>query len=506
MKKQYFLYLFMGLFSTMFFTSCKKDKIAPANQHTAFVKYYGHVLDQEGHDVKVLTTEEGATEYLILGSSKSFGSLALGRAFRDMYLIKTDSLGNEIWSRKFGNDTGEQTAELRTDEDDDEEYEEEYDEVGKRLLVLKDGSGYLLAGTRTRYVTNENNQWVSVDKKIILYQVDTDGEKVKSHVHDYIGWSENEENEEKPCCSEELYDIVELDPEVEASLGSTAGKFVIAGSTTRVDRTKPDFEEEGGNDKKDIFAVKLDENFETLWSRAYGFVREDNGVSILVLSNSYAVAGTVKIPQGSSSFVNAYTLVEYNKSSGNVINTQEYESGGIAQSACWDDLNQVITIFGTVDGENLKIVQASENFDEIGKHDVSLNPNGNHGYKTSGPKTASDIVLLPGKEGYLLSATTKADIDIRDVKDAEGNPEKITGAETIHMIKLDSKFNTQQERIMGYGKSSAAGRIALIEKLEAGATTATALGYVLTGTFDIGTNAMVGLVRTNTDLSFNSDE
>lgn len=55
---------------------------------------YGGIEDDIGYSVKQ-TQDKG---FLIVGESDSFGGLA-GK----MYLIKTDSLGNELWSKTFGN-------------------------------------------------------------------------------------------------------------------------------------------------------------------------------------------------------------------------------------------------------------------------------------------------------------------------------------------------------------------------------------------------------------------
>jgi hypothetical protein len=137
--------------------SCKRESFSPS-QAESFIKFFGPQGNNEGFDVKVLdnggyvmagttTTESGTNIILILtdkygnesGSPKQFGgphddhahslivlsdggfailgSTTLERnGVKNMYLIRTDSHGNELWTKTFGgnsNAVGYSLAETR---------------------------------------------------------------------------------------------------------------------------------------------------------------------------------------------------------------------------------------------------------------------------------------------------------------------------------------------------------------------------------------------------------
>jgi hypothetical protein len=128
--------------------SCKKDQIAPSNQMDAFVKYYGHIRDQQASDIK--KTADGG--YILLGSSNSFSTTNED----DYFLVKTDSLGNEVWSKTFGDGEGG------------------FDEEGISIVVLANDEGYLIAGNRTKMIV-VNGQSRPESTNIVLYKLDLEG-------------------------------------------------------------------------------------------------------------------------------------------------------------------------------------------------------------------------------------------------------------------------------------------------------------------------------------------
>ncbi|HQJ46742.1 MAG TPA: hypothetical protein PK195_08875, partial [Ignavibacteriaceae bacterium] len=94
----------------------KTDK----NGNQQWIKAYGGNADDEGYSVKQ-TTDGG---YIIAGYTKSYGAGA-----NDVYLVKTDASGNQLWDRIFG---GSQ------------------DDYAYSVLQTSDG-GFLLAGFSFSY-------------------------------------------------------------------------------------------------------------------------------------------------------------------------------------------------------------------------------------------------------------------------------------------------------------------------------------------------------------------
>ncbi len=90
---------------------------------------YGGNNDDEGYSVQ-LTSDGG---YIITGYTKSFGF-----GGTDVYLIKTDSLGNKIWERPYGGTS---------------------DDEGYSVLQTSDG-GYLIGAATSSSVAGSRDGWI----------------------------------------------------------------------------------------------------------------------------------------------------------------------------------------------------------------------------------------------------------------------------------------------------------------------------------------------------------
>lgn len=80
----------------LIFLSCdenKEEDLDTEKEVITFVKQFGGEKDDNGYAVQ--QTHDGG--YIIIGSTYSFGGIS-----DDVWLIKTDSLGNELWSKTFG--------------------------------------------------------------------------------------------------------------------------------------------------------------------------------------------------------------------------------------------------------------------------------------------------------------------------------------------------------------------------------------------------------------------
>jgi hypothetical protein len=183
--------------------------------------------------------------YIIAGGTCSF---SLGMT--DLYLIKTDSLGNTLWSRTFG---GERT------------------DVGMSVHEIPK-VGYLIAGTSNSFDSGFND--------ILAIRTDSLGNTIWMKT---FGGSSND----MAFCSQRTTDgnYVILGHSIVTKI---FGNFVIElpsllemprGSENPLDR--------------DMYAVKLDANGRLLWKRAYGSHKTEYGQSIWQTSdNGFVLCGT----------------------------------------------------------------------------------------------------------------------------------------------------------------------------------------------------------------------
>jgi len=190
-------------------------------------KTYGGDRRDEGRSVQ--ETSDGG--YIIAGETTSFGEHAT-----DIYLIKIDSEGNEIWSRTFGDMTG--------------------NERGYSVRETSDG-GYIVAGM----------SWPLEQKNPDFYLLKTDSDGNKLWSTSYTGpdghgswdWGRS-------------------------AMETGEGGYVIVGETySEVERDQ------------DVLLVKTDSLGNLLWSRTYGGADHEYGYSVLETGNGgYVIAGKTK--------------------------------------------------------------------------------------------------------------------------------------------------------------------------------------------------------------------
>jgi hypothetical protein len=115
---------------------------ADSNGNEVWNKTFGGVDYDDGNCVQ--ETSDGC--YVLLGYTRSFGASV--RDMDDMWLIKTDSDGNWVWSKRFGGLGGQS---------------------GNCVQETTDG-GYILLGHNNSYTTNGCDVW--------LIKMDSDGNEV----------------------------------------------------------------------------------------------------------------------------------------------------------------------------------------------------------------------------------------------------------------------------------------------------------------------------------------
>jgi len=90
----------IGGFTCSFGTGCDTYLIkTDANGDTLWTKIYGGINGETGNSVQQTTSDSG---YIFVGSTNTFG-----QGFEDVYLIKTDANGNKLWTRTFGGDSAD---------------------------------------------------------------------------------------------------------------------------------------------------------------------------------------------------------------------------------------------------------------------------------------------------------------------------------------------------------------------------------------------------------------
>ena len=221
--------------------------------------YGGSTGDDEGKSV-VQTADGG---YMIAGTTFSFGA-----GSSDFYIIKTDGAGSVIWSKTYGGVNAEVCNQLKLCSDNG-------------FLMAGYTSSYGL-GTRNNYLirTNEfgDTLWTKSFHKNNNEQADAvqqtsdggfvlagftaiagmqqDAYLVKTDAAGNIMWAKN--------YGGALNDLVH------SVIQTADGGFCLAGRSDSY-----------GVGASDVYVVRTDANGDTLWSRSYGDVNEDDANSIM---------------------------------------------------------------------------------------------------------------------------------------------------------------------------------------------------------------------------------
>jgi hypothetical protein len=169
------------------------------------------------------TTDVG---YILAGYTISFGA-----GNEDFWLVKTDSIGDSLWSQTFGGDSSDVCRSVRQTFDD----------------------GYILAGYTRSFGAGNEDFW--------LVRTDGDGDSL---------WSRTFGGGGSEFC---------LSIEQTADSG-----FVLIGQTNSF-----------GAGDFDFWLLKTDSNGDSLWSRTFGGRAADRGRSVQQLSDgSYVLAGSAE--------------------------------------------------------------------------------------------------------------------------------------------------------------------------------------------------------------------
>jgi len=185
-----------------------------------WVNGYGGNSDDEGYSVQQ-TTDGG---YIIAGYTKSYGS-----GMMDVFLVKTDSMGNELWNKVFGGAN---------------------DEEGYAVLQTDDG-GYIIAGATSSFSNGGRDVW--------LIRTNASGNEI---------WRKNLGG----LSSDGARDIQK----------TSDGGYIITGWTFS----------QGGGYLGNALLLKVDSLGNQVWSTAFGGSDVDRGYSVQqTLDGGYILTG-----------------------------------------------------------------------------------------------------------------------------------------------------------------------------------------------------------------------
>ena len=194
---------------------------------TLWTKTYGGDELDDGYSVQQ-TTDGG---YIITGSTRSFGNGSLpGQSGSDVWLIKTDSQGDTLWTKTYGGSGSE---------------------VGNSVQQTSDG-GYVICGYTTSFGNGSSD--------IYLIKTNIQGDTLWTRT---IGGTDND---------------------VGKSVQQTNnGGYIITG-----------FTESYGSGGGDLYLIKTNSLGDTLWTKTYGGVNFDNGWSVEQTNDlGYIVTGMI---------------------------------------------------------------------------------------------------------------------------------------------------------------------------------------------------------------------
>jgi hypothetical protein len=252
---------------------------------TIWTTTYGGDSTEYGYDIQ--KTLDGG--YILVGSTRSFGN---GK--RDVYLLKTDSLGQVIWSRTYGGVEDDEGCSVRTT-----------------------GGGYIICGTTSSRGAGYSD----------LYLIRTDAEGDTLWTKTFGGGGGESGSAVREAAGggyiavgstgsfgegySSIY-LIRVDPSGDSlwavTLGGSKadfgcnveaahdGGFIIVGSTASY-----------GVGYSDVYLIKTDISGLSLWEKTYGGIKDDRGYSVYPSHDGgYIITGTTESFAGQS--IDIYTI------------------------------------------------------------------------------------------------------------------------------------------------------------------------------------------------------
>ncbi len=167
--------------------------------------------------------ETADSGYLVLTSTPAYGA-----GFTDVWLIKTNSAGDTVWTRTYGG---------------------QENDICRMMEPTTDG-GYIMAGYTSSYGAGSADVW--------LIKIEADGDTLWTRTYGGTSWDG-----------------------ASAARQTADGGYIVVGTTVSF-----------GPGANDIWLLKTDPQGDTIWTRTYGGANGDDGWSVRQSSDGgYIIAG-----------------------------------------------------------------------------------------------------------------------------------------------------------------------------------------------------------------------
>lgn len=217
-----------------------------ASGNVVWENNYGGQYDDNASSI--VKTSDG---YILVGTTLSYN---VGNS--DIYVLKVDNSGNEIWHKNFGGDQGDN---------------------GSRIIKTQDGN-YAIIGATSSFGAQGFDFY--------LMKIDGNGNELWHKLYGGSDWDEG-------------YGITQL----------PNGDLVLVGFAVGF-----------GPGGKDIFIIKTDADGNEIWHKAFGGIYQDNAGNVVAVSDGIIVGGSTTIQiQGQGVVENTDMIVIKTDMDGNKI-------------------------------------------------------------------------------------------------------------------------------------------------------------------------------------------
>ncbi|TRX48141.1 hypothetical protein FNH22_29725 [Fulvivirga sp. M361] len=289
--------LLFGLLMITLLVTCDNKSNTDPRFEDLFVKFYGGDGNQTGVDM--VATDNG---FVLVGNTRKLNGNS------GIFIVRTDELGNELWSNVYGNDLSIDVVDVELDNNND--------------VVLA--------------TTVEDN---GGNKDIMFYKVSLEGLKLDSLIFG------------EPAFNEVANDL----------LITSDGDYIITGLTTNVDVSKPAYSPD--TDFEDILSVRVTSSFSVLdpaqWRKVSGFSGVDRGTALVQkIDGTFLFFGTTdRIPTGSTNPPEFNMFVFPAGSNGVANSASPFQWLGNPQTreisaSITPTVNQGFVLAGTAEGSN----------------------------------------------------------------------------------------------------------------------------------------------------------